>query len=55
MIFPLILVDSSLIVSYFKSDVPSAFASSSPSGNCIEAEFSPVIASLELSTSTIFS
>lgn len=48
MIFPLILIDSLLIVSYVESDVPSAFLSTSASGSRTEAGSSPVITSLEL-------
>ena len=54
MIFPLILIDSLLIVSYVESDVPSAFLSAYASGSRTEAGSSPVITSLEL-RSTIFS
>lgn len=54
MTFPLILIDSLLVVSYVESDVPSAFASTSSSDSSAEAGSSPVITSLELS-SIIFS
>lgn len=55
MIFPLMLVDSSLIVSYAKCDVPSSFASTSSSGSCTEASSSSVMASPELNSSSISS
>lgn len=52
MILSLTLEDSSAIASHIEYDVPSVFASTSPSGSCIEAESSSLMASLELYCST---